>query len=432
MKAFIGMLLLLFFFSNAWGEEVLTLKDCEEIALKRFPSLRAAEAQRKAAERHLQAVSRQRLPRLYGAYAFRFYRDPERITTPFGSYPIRDREEGSLAFTVRLPVFHGLAIPTKTALARLGVKLAEVEESRLRQELLLKVREAFFQLIEAEKRRVLAQKSWARIRAHLADVEGFFEEGLVARNQVLHTRAELREAEHRLVKAENAFIVAQAALNLLLVRPLEAPLKIKPVFPGQEVKQDWKALVFLALKHRPEVKAARLALSSQEKELRLVRSRYFPWLDLEAQYYVRGDSPLLSQNPYMDRENAWIGLRINWEIWDWGVRGQEAASIRAKITAAEETLRQTCDQISFEVRKAYADLVSARKRLEAAQEAVSYARENFRLERARFREGLADTTDVLDAETLLTKALTQEIAAKADYEIARARLAYAVGVDEIF
>ena len=197
------------------------------------------------------------------------------------------------------------------------------------------------------------------------------------------------------------------------------------------VKESYEKLLELALQNRPEVKAAALAVKAKEKKLRLARSRYFPWLDLEAQYYRRGDTLDLSENPYGDRENVWVGLSLNWELWDWGIRGREVAAVRAELLSQKALLEEIKDRVKLEVREAYLGLRAAEKKIEVARSALSAAQENFRLNRARFREGLADTTDVMDAETLLTRAQTHEIAALAEYEIARARLSYAVGLPEL-
>ncbi len=425
---------LIFFFLFAGrlcAERIFTLEDCIRLVLERYPALKAAILKKKAAEERERAASRLRLPRLYSLYRYRAYRDPEYIKTPFGSYPIRDREEALFSLSVRLPVFHGLSISARKALARLSVDLSAVEEERLRQELIFRVRETYFRLVQAEEEYRLAQKSLERRRAHLRDAEGFFREGLISRSELLYARAETREAEERLAEARNRLELSRAALNLLLVRPLEAEIRVKREFPLKPVKLSYEKLLDLAYARRPEVKAAMLRVRMARERVRLSRSRYFPWLDLEAGYTWHGDSLTFSENPYGDRENAWVGIDLNWEIWDWGIRGREVAAARAEVEAEEALFKEIRDQVALEVRKALLDLSAAKKRLSAARSARAAAEEHFRLERARFREGLTDTSHVLDAETLLTRARAQEIAACAAYEMARARLSYAVGLPEL-
>ena len=432
-KIFLLLLSLFGFLSPALRAEEnrFSLEECLSLALSRYPALKAALARRQAAEEREKAAFREHFPKLYTGYEYRRYRDQEVIKTPFGNYPIKGREEALLAVTIKLPVFHGLALSTRHDLRKLAVKVSEVEEARIRQELVFRVKEAYFRLIQAEKELELARKSLERRRSHLREVRGFFREGLVAKNQVLQAETEVKEAEYRFLSAENQVKVARSRLNLLLRRPLSAPLKVIPEFSLKPVKGPYERLLELALQNRPEVKAAILAVKAKEKELKLARSRYFPWIDLEARYYQRGDTLDLFENPYGDRENAWVGLRLNWEIWDWGIRGREVAALRAELLSQEALVREIKDRVGLEVREAYLSLVAAEKKIEVARQALATALENFRLNRARFREGLADTTEVMDAETLLTRAKAREIAALAKYEIARARLSYAVGLPEL-
>ncbi len=413
------------------AEKVWSLADCVRLALERYPALKAAFLKRKATEERQKAADRLRLPRLYSFYAYRAYRDPEYLKTSFGSYPIRDREEALFSLSLKFPLFHGLSISAKKALARLSVDLSAVEEERLRQELILRVKEAYFRVVEAEEEYLLAQKSFERRKAHLRDAEGFFREGLISRSEFLYAQAEFREAEEHLARAENRLGLARASLNLLLVRPLKAEIGVKREFLLKPVKFSYEKLLSLAYERRPEVQAASLRVSMARERIRLSRSRYFPWLDLEAGYTWHGDSLTFSENPYGDRENLWVGVNLNWELWDWGIRAREVSAARAEAEALRALLKEVKDQVALEVHQAWLELSAAKKRLSAAQSARLAAEEHFRLERARFREGLTDTTHVLDAETLLTRARAQEIAAQAEYEIARARLSYAVGLPEL-
>ena len=62
---------------------------------------------------------------------------------------------------------------------------------------------------------------------------------------------------------------------------------------------------------------------------------------------------------------------------------------------------------------------------------MSQARENFRITRERFKEQMATTTDVLDAQTLLSRTMTNYYNALYDYKISRAALLRAVGQETI-
>ena len=84
--------------------------------------------------------------------------------------------------------------------------------------------------------------------------------------------------------------------------------------------------------------------------------------------------------------------------------------------------------ISLEVKDAYLRLREARDKIGVAQVAVEQAEENFRINAERFKEQVATTTEVLDAQTLLTQARSNYFNALSDYNIAWARLDRAMGI----
>ncbi len=62
-----------------------------------------------------------------------------------------------------------------------------------------------------------------------------------------------------------------------------------------------------------------------------------------------------------------------------------------------------------------------------AQKSIDQAEENFRINSERYKEQVATSTDVLDAQTLLTKAKSDYFTALGDYFINQARLERAMG-----
>jgi outer membrane protein TolC len=71
----------------------------------------------------------------------------------------------------------------------------------------------------------------------------------------------------------------------------------------------------------------------------------------------------------------------------------------------------------------------AEKNIKVAQTALAQAEENFRLYKEQYAEQMATTTDVLDAQNLLTEAKNNYYNALSDYHIAMAQLERAVGRD---
>ena len=305
--------------------------------------------------------------------------------------------------------------------------MARVEEERGRQEVAYRVKEAYYGLLTAEREREAAEKSLTRLKAHLKTARALYQEGLVAKHQVLEAEVAVAEAEHRLVLAQNAVELARNRLNLLLDRELSAPLTIEDTLERKPQIRDLSFYLKRAGERRPELKAARLALEMARERIRLARAKYWPQIDFLGLYQKQGTDLLASQSPYLDRENVSFTLNLRLLLWDFGKRRDEVAAARAEALAKEADLRELEKEVELEVRRAYLAFSAAEKHLILARKALSSAQENFRLEKARFAEGLATTADVLDAEAFLARAEFGLVEALSDLKLSYAALEFAVG-----
>ncbi len=414
--------------------EPLSLKDCLSLALQNHPSLAVAKARVEAAQKYERAAYKNYFPKLDFSYRYTRFRDRRKVVIFSYDVPLSSYEMVQGNLVVTFPLFHGLALRTEHRLRQLDVALSQVQEKRTRQELIYRVKEAYWGLLKAQRKEEEALKSVDRLRAHLQIAQGFFEQGLIAKNDLLQSEVALSEGEHALVVAQNAVALARAKLNILLGRPVTAETKIKDFLENRPKLGDFEHYLQKALQIRPEVKAAELALEKAYQGIKLAKSSLYPWIDVEGVYQKEGTDLLLSQNPYGDRENAWVALTINWRLFAWGKRFDEISGARAEALAREAALREIKDQVALEVRGAYLKFLEAQKRLQVTEKSLAQAEENFALNEARYQEQLATSTDVLDAETLLTSARVNYVNALADLHLAEAYLEFVVGVEkeEIF
>ncbi|MFP3928804.1 MAG: TolC family protein, partial [Desulfobacteraceae bacterium] len=85
------------------------------------------------------------------------------------------------------------------------------------------------------------------------------------------------------------------------------------------------------------------------------------------------------------------------------------------------------DGISLEIKQAYLDLFEAEKNIPTTRKAVEQAEENLRVSRERYEAQVTTSTEVLDAQALLTRARTNYYRALYSHHLAKARLLRAVG-----
>jgi outer membrane protein TolC len=120
-------------------------------------------------------------------------------------------------------------------------------------------------------------------------------------------------------------------------------------------------------------------------------------------------------------------IKLEWGLFEGGRRVAEVRIADSKIRAAAAEAESVADLISFQVTEAYHQMVTARKGINRSKPSVEQATENYRLVWARFGQGDATPSDIIEAETTLTRAQQNYLTSIYDYLSAVARLEYAMG-----
>jgi outer membrane protein TolC len=92
---------------------------------------------------------------------------------------------------------------------------------------------------------------------------------------------------------------------------------------------------------------------------------------------------------------------------------------------------RTIDNIHLEVKKAFLRTQEAEKAIQTVEKAIEQAKENYRINQERYKEQVGTATDVLIAQTLLSRTMTNYYSALYEFKIAKASLFRAMGQEVI-
>ncbi len=76
-------------------------------------------------------------------------------------------------------------------------------------------------------------------------------------------------------------------------------------------------------------------------------------------------------------------------------------------------------------------MIESEKNIVTVEKALVQAKENLRINEERYKEQVATSTDVLDAQTLLTVTRTNYVNALYDFKIAKAALQRAISLEKL-
>jgi outer membrane protein len=418
--------------SAVGGEKtgVFTLKEAVEISLERSPSIRSAREGAKGADHLRKAALTDFLPTLRTEYQYRrldvapFFR-----TGPLqGKRIIGTQDNYTWNTGLDQPIFRGGALYWSYRLAQLGVDISKVFLELVRQDLIFQVKEAYFTILKAEKIREVALSSVKQLENGVKVSKAFYDVGSIPKNDLLQTQVELAQARQNLTSAEVELGIAKASFNTLLRRDIRMDVRVEDILKYRPMELLLEECLTRAHESRPELREAKLNMKTAEKEVQLARSDYFPTVELSFNYERFGDDPGVSGSDFEDEDSWDIMATARWNFWQWGKKRRLMREKQTKLVQAEEAKAEVEDSVSLEVKDAYLRLREARDKISVAQVAIEQAEENFRINAERFKEQVATTSDVLDAQTLLTEAKSNYFNALGDYLIAWARLDRSVGI----
>ncbi len=190
----------------------------------------------------------------------------------------------------------------------------------------------------------------------------------------------------------------------------------------REVRADLPELVREAMARRPDLKAAEHRSQAARRETDASVGAWIPHLNGFFEATLDADEMFSRQG-----ESWTTGAVLTWELFSGGRTLGRIREARARAAAAEAKARFDRDQAEREVRQAYRDVQTARKRVGVAEAALEQARERLRVTELQYREGLATTTDLLAAQAGVTEARVRRVKALHDVNVGIARVAFVTG-----
>jgi outer membrane protein TolC len=187
---------------------------------------------------------------------------------------------------------------------------------------------------------------------------------------------------------------------------------------------DRDATIKAALLARPDYLAAESHMKAIELESKSAKSERIPTFKITASDGQSGNSPVHNNNTYR------VAGTLSIPILDFGRISGEQHDAEARFREATVTRDQLRSQIEADVLNAISGVEWALKQVAISVENVGLSRQELDLTRARYTGGVADNTEVVNAQDRLSRADDANIRAQYTLGLSRANLARASGEAE--
>ncbi len=425
----LGVTAFLFSFTPASAEKLsLSLEDSIKLALAQNRSIEQAQADAESAEWAWHEARRQAGLKLsWSGKASRLGgMDYEQGRSYYYAGITRDpyTDQFSNSLQLAYPLYTGGRLENNILAADYGREEYAWLRENTRQLVRYQTAAAYYNLLQAEAMIEVYEQAAAALQEHLRVVQINYEEGSVAKADVLASEVQLANARQNLITARNTYCNTMVSLNNLIGLPALTEVAVSAPSYQQEELPVLAECISRALANRPDGKAAASEVRKAEAQTAAAKAGYRPQVSAVVTKEISSQRPFRS-----DRSESWTaGIAASWDIFDNELTAAQVQQASAVQRKAESQAAQTNETIEMEVIQAFNNLSTAGQNIEATKAAVGKAEEDFAIAQVRYEEGVDTNLAVMDAQDNLTKARTNYYTAVYKYYTSRAELAKAMGL----
>ena len=314
----------------------------------------------------------------------------------------------------KYPLFNKSTAPTIEQ-SRKAVQLTQVDLEVVEQDLIVRLSQAYFDVLAAQDALATTRASKAAITEQLASAKRNFEVGTATITDTREAQARFDLATAQEIAAENDLRTKRIALDQVVGRGNVSPkgLVKAATLPAPQ-PADAEAWASQADGGHPSVRKARLGLDVARLETEKARAAESYTVDAVGSVGATRYSGSSASLPGITK-SATVGVQLNWPLYTGGAtqnRIKETLALEDKsrndLDASRRAVTQATRQAFFGVQSGLAQV----KALEAAESSSQLALEATQL---GYKVGVRVNLDVLNAQTQLFQ--TRRDLAKARYDV---------------
>ena len=252
------------------------------------------------------------------------------------------------------------------------------------------------QLQMAYKNVEVLEGARATVLANKKVIDNYFKNGMIQKSDVLDMNVRVAEIDSQ-IRFANSNV--QNASDYLFYLLDESP-ENKVMKPSETLgyQEDLLTPDPVLSTERKDLQAFRKSLESYDYLVKSSEAKFLPRLN------AFGSFELYDNKPYQFNANGYVvGVELSWNIFDGMKAKSEIAKYKADLAKSETEVTQYQKQSALELTKAFRQVADADLKVKLSKQAWEQTAEAYRIRKNRYEQGLEKASDVLNAETLMSK-----------------------------
>lgn len=431
----------------------LNLDEAIEVALENNLDVKSSVLRGRTSELQFKQTRNSRLPALNASYSYGL--NNGRSIDPFtNTYIDEELNFSNAGISLGATLFNGFQIKNRIQRDRLNLQAAEMEVQEARQEMVLNVTLAYFQVLNNKDLLELAKARRVATEDQVDRLKTLNDEGQGSPANYTDIRGQLANDDALIADAENNLKASKLELKRLL--NIDAEVNVAAEYfttePG-EYSLSANEVFKESLENLATFKAGELRIKAAKEDVQVSRSLYSPEISFFAQLntnysslarlfnetgttivetgqYVRvgeNNFSVLAEEtnfaeekiPYEDQLinnlNSNVGVSVSIPIFN-GFRARNTVALQ-KIVLEEREVEYERTKNEFEqaIREAHNDMQTAFNRYGIYKDQVAAYEESFRVNEIRFNSGVSNIVDYIISKNNLDNAKINLANARYEY-----------------
>lgn len=375
----------------------LNINDAVDIALKNNQDLQNQDISVSQSIDEKSIATSSFLPKLDVSYGY------TNINKPF---PTQLNDSGTLSTKVSYNLFNGFKDMATFDMSDLNSKASKYYYESLKFDTILNVKKAYVNYLNSVNNKDTFEVQYSLFKKQYEDSKAKYEQGLLAKNDLLQVQVNMSNSLQNFTAAKANVQIAKSELsNILGGYDLENE-KIEALALKDLAKFDVNNFEEKnqTIQNRSELKVLDMSLQSYQANNKVLNSAFYPKVDgslSHNNYY--NDARFGKYDSGVDEQSI-ASVSLTWNLFNGNSDNTKKIINKKEILKLNNEIEKTKLALKLQLKTAKLNYEVASANYQTADLSLEQSKENYNIVKSRFDEGVSSSTDLIDANYLLTQA----------------------------
>lgn len=319
--------------------------------------------------------------------------------------------------TMTQPIYMGGKINTGYKMSKLGEQMAKTNVRLSESEVIYNTDQAYILCIRAKELGGVARSYRDLLHELQKNVQAAVKHGMKTHNDEMKVQVKLNEVELNILRADNAYRLAQMNLAQVCGIPLTTQIEVAAdgIYTIEDLSADEVSEDGLAnLSNRPEHELLADKTEMARLKIKMARSEFLPKLVFAASGNYTNGIKFMNKT-LINEFSGTFGIGLKVPIYHFGEGRNKIRSAKSSYTIAKLEEEDLNDKMQLEVMQARNMLVESISEINVTKRSVEQSDRNVKMSRQMYEVGTEPLSELLEAQAMWQQASASEVEARCHY-----------------